>query len=122
MLVQGAWVFEHCGSKENCLFAKNRMIVRNYCLFEDFMCGATGATPTTSINISLNLKKRGSSELVSVGHEANEHAPAEDVSSDNEPRAIGVNFCTAIEEFEGSLKAIYDNNWLAKGVQIHDMF
>jgi hypothetical protein len=51
-----------------------------------------------------------------------EQTPAEDVLSDNETGAIRVNVCTAIEEFEGSLKAIYDNDGLAKGVQIHEMF
>ena len=51
-----------------------------------------------------------------------EQTPAKDVVSDNETGATRVNVCTAIEEIEGSLKAIYDNNGLAKGVQIHKMF
>jgi len=52
VLVGGVWVFEHCNSKEDCLFVIDWVIIANCYLCENFMCGAAKATPTTSKTIS----------------------------------------------------------------------
>jgi hypothetical protein len=41
--------------------------------------------------------------------------------SNDGTRAIRIDACTPIEKFEGSLQAIYDENRLTKGIQIHHM-
>src|SRR5260370_10823529 len=70
---------------------------------------------------SESLEKRAYQQ-VSVGYGGSEQPPTEDLRSDNETRAAGINVCTPIEELEGCLKAVQDNNRLAKGIQIHHMF
>jgi hypothetical protein len=52
VLVEAVWVFEYRGTKKNCLFLKNWVIIANCYLCEYFMCGAASATPTTSKLIS----------------------------------------------------------------------
>ena len=47
MFVQYVGVLENGGSKEDCLFAKNWVIISNDYLGEDFMCGAASAMPPT---------------------------------------------------------------------------
>jgi hypothetical protein len=50
MFVQGARVLENGGSEEDCLFAKNGVIIANDYFGENFMCGAASATPPTGNN------------------------------------------------------------------------
>ena len=50
MFVQGVRVFENGRSKEDCLFAKDWVIIANDYLGENFMCSAAGATPPISNN------------------------------------------------------------------------
>jgi hypothetical protein len=50
VFVQGVRVFEHGGSKENCLFAENWVIIANDYLGKDFMCGTASATPPAGNN------------------------------------------------------------------------
>jgi hypothetical protein len=72
--------------------------------------------------ISSESSEKRAYQQVSVWHKGSEQPPTEDVERDNETRAVGINVCTPIEELEGDLKAIQDNNRLAKGIQIHHMF
>jgi hypothetical protein len=46
----------------------------------------------------------------------------EDFISNNEARTIRVNVCTPIEKFSGGLEAIQNDNGLAKGIQIQNIF
>ena len=55
MLVQAVWVFEHCRSKEDCLFAESWVIIANNYFREDFMCGAASATPPIRKTVSSKL-------------------------------------------------------------------
>jgi hypothetical protein len=42
--------------------------------------------------------------------------------TNNEARAIRVNVCTTFKEIEGSLEAVKNNEGLAKGIHVHDVF
>jgi hypothetical protein len=60
MFVQGVRVLENGGSKEDCLFAENWVIIANDYFGENFMCGAASATPPTSNNDKFrSLLKKG---------------------------------------------------------------
>ena len=50
MFVQSVRVLENSGRKEDCLFAKNWVIIANDYFGKEFMCGAASATPPTSNN------------------------------------------------------------------------
>lgn len=50
MFVRGVRIFKHGGSKENCLFAENWVIISNDYLGKDFMCGAASTAPPTGNN------------------------------------------------------------------------
>jgi hypothetical protein len=42
--------------------------------------------------------------------------------SNDESGTIRIDLCTPIEEFEGGLEAIQDDNGLAEGIQVHYVF
>ena len=53
MLVQSARVLENSGSKDDCLFAKNWVIIANGNFCQDLMCRAASTAPATSNNDKL---------------------------------------------------------------------
>jgi hypothetical protein len=55
VFLQGVRVLENGGGKEDCLFAKNWVVIANDYLGEDFMCRAASATPPISNNFEFRI-------------------------------------------------------------------
>ena len=72
--------------------------------------------------LSLEFLEEHEYQHVSIRHEGSEKIATEDFIRDNKTRAIRGHVCAPIEKFSGSLEAIKNENGLAKGIQIHDIF
>ena len=87
------------------------------------MCRTARATPTSRKMLGPEgLWSNRIYQHVSIWQEPSEKTTAEDFISNNLARAIGIDVCTSIKKFRGSLKAVKNNHGLAKGIQIHDIF